>query len=171
MIRINRKAIATRVLSFLLTWIVSLALVFAHSIYVDRQGVFISAAWGGRTNLMRVMYALGVDVNDSNCQYRTCVIPLVAATWGGHKDAVEFLLDRGADVNKSGKFGKTALMIAAFLGRDDTVRLLLSRGANVNKTSRDGITALSLARERDNLETAELLLNAGAIENHQANSP
>jgi ankyrin repeat protein len=170
MIRINRKAVATRVVSFLFTWIFSLTLTFAHSIYVDRQAVFISAAWGGRTNVMRATYALGVDLNESNCQYRTCVIPLVAATWGGHNDAVEFLLDRGADVNKSGRFGKTALMIAAFLGQDDTVRLLLSKGANVNKGSRDGDTALSLAQQRGNLEAAELLLNAGAIEGQRPES-
>jgi len=170
MTTINRRAVATRLASFLITLTVSLAGSFVHSIYVTRQAEFISAAWGGRTYVMRVMYALGVNVNDSNCQYRTCVIPLVAATWGGNNDAIEFLVDRGADVNKSGKFDRTPLMIAAFAGRDDTVRLLLSKGANVNKTSRDGKTALSLARERGNLETAELLLNAGAIELHASDS-
>jgi ankyrin repeat protein len=132
--------------------------------YVNRQSVFISAAYDGQTIRMRAMYALGVDVNAPACQHRRCYNPIVAAGWGGHPAAIQYLLDRGADINKSGKFGKTALMMAAYRGDSDSVALLLSRGADVNTKDRDGSSALSLAKQEGYRETIDLLRRAGAKE-------
>jgi ankyrin repeat protein len=163
--KVTGRAVAIRLLSFLLTSIVSLGLAHAHSIYVNRQEVFIWAAHEGDIWQMRVLYTLGVDVNEPACQHPRCITPLVYAGWGGHPEAIQFVLDRGADVNKSGKFGATALMMAAYCGSDDSVKLLLSRGADINATDRYGNTALSFAKQREHWTTIDLLRSAGAKEN------
>jgi ankyrin repeat protein len=155
------RAISIRFAVFLLTLTMSLALAFAHSVYLRRQAVLTEAAWNGNLPLMKAMYSLGVDVNEPACEYRFCLIPIVAAAWGGHNDAIRFLLDRGADVNAKPRFGTTALMAAAYYGRGATVRMLLSRGADVNADG-DGETALTLAKGKGRLEIIELLRQAGA---------
>ena len=161
---ITRSAVAIRLGPFLLALIVSLVLTFVHSIYANRQAVFIWAAYEGDITRMKVLYALGVDVNEPACLSRRCITPLVEAGWGGHPEAIQFVLDRGADVNKSGKFGATALMMAAYCGHDDSVELLLARGADVNTTDRNGNTALSLAKQRQHWTTIDLLRRVGAKE-------
>ena len=163
--RTTSRAVAIRLAPFLLALIVSLVLGRAHSIYVNRQAVFIWAAYEGDITRMKVMYSLGVDVNEPACPARRCITPLVDAGWGGHPEAIQFVLDRGADVNKSGKFGETALMMAAYCGYDDSVELLLSRGADMNTTDRNGNTALSFAKQREHQTTIDLLRRAGAKEN------
>src|SRR5258705_458739 len=130
--KVTGRAVAIRLLSFLLTLIVWLGLAHAHSTYVNRQAVFGRAAYEGDIPRMRVMYALSVDANEAACPSRACLTPLVYAGWGGHPEAIQFVLDRGADGNKSGEFGATALMMAAYCGSDESVKLLLSRGAAVN---------------------------------------
>lgn len=164
MIRITSKAIAVRMGAFLLAAVVSVVLNFAHSIYVNRQSVFISAAYDGEITRMKVMYALGVDINAPACRLHSCFTPLIAAGCGGHPQAIQFVLDRGAPVNKMGRFGKTPLMMAAYYGEDAGVELLLLRGADVNAKDRDGNTALSLAKLEGHWEVSELLRKAGAKE-------
>ena len=47
-------------------------------------------------------------------------------------EKVKVLIDAGADVNARGKFGFTALMVAArYRGNSESVRLLLKNGAKV----------------------------------------
>jgi len=162
---VTRRAVAIRLGPFLFTLIVSLLLSFAHLIYVTRQAGFVWAAHEGNISRMRVLYALGVNVNEAACKGRGCMTPLVSAGWGGHLDAIQFVLDRGAEVNKTGKFGKTALMMAAYSGDDECVEFLLSRGADLNLADQDGNTALSFAKQRNRQTTVEVLRRAGASEN------
>jgi uncharacterized protein len=146
------RAIAIRLVPFFLSLGVGFLLAVGHLIYVHRQNVFGRSAWEGNIFRMRVMYAIGADVN----------APPVEAASGGQNEAVEFLLERGANVNGKPK-SRTPLMMAAFNGYEETVRLLLAKGADVN-ANRDGDTAITLAKERHNLEIVELLREAGGKE-------
>jgi hypothetical protein len=163
--RITRRTIATRLTAFLLTLIVSSVLGFAHRLYVNRQWGFNMAAFEGDITRMRVLYAVGVKVNDAGCSSRNCFAPMIHAGWGGHPEAIQFLIDRGADVNKSNSFGMTALMFAAYSGNDEAIELLLRRGADVNVSDENGNTALSYAKQKRHRTTIALLLRAGAHDN------
>jgi ankyrin repeat protein len=158
------RSIAIRLAAFLPALVFSLMLVLAYTVYVNRQAMFIQAAWDGNIPMMKAMYALGVDVNAPSCSHRACFIPLVGAAWDGHNEAVQYLLDRGADVKARSRSGMTALMVAASYGHKETVQLLVSRGAEIN-ASRDGDTALTFAKEHRHTEVVEWLRQAGAIEN------
>lgn len=162
--RITRRALAVRLVAFLLTLIVSSALGFAHSIYVNRQGAFNMAAYEGNIARMRILYALGVKANEAGCSSRSCFAPIIHAGWGGHPEAIQFLIDRGADVNKTNPFGMTALMFAGYCGHDEAIELLLLRGAEVNMSDKNGNTALSYARQKAHQSTIVLLRRAGAKE-------
>lgn len=70
------------------------------------------------------------------------------------------------DVNVRGKYGITALMIAAFYGQTDAVRLLLASGADIYSRADEGSTAYSLAIERWHKEIALVLTEA-----HEKNRP
>jgi ankyrin repeat protein len=56
------------------------------------------------------------------------------------------LLQAGADVNGVGRYGRTALIEAAFWGRVEMVRLLLDKGANPDIKAEHDATALSEAK-------------------------
>ncbi|MCA1625117.1 MAG: ankyrin repeat domain-containing protein [Acidobacteria bacterium] len=163
-----------RFVTCFLTFVFSIAIVFAHKIYINRQGVFNNAAWGGNVKLMKLVTLLGVDVDSSACEYETCPAPIVLAAWYGKDEAVLYLLDKGADVNNKRNWEKTALMMAAFNGNEKTVKLLLSKGADVtiraNISIRDevksnentGETALDWAELRQHTKIIQLLRDAEA---------
>ena len=154
------RSYIARVSVFLLTLAVSLTLFWARLIYVNRQGLFVAAAYDGRVTTMRLIELLGVDINSPACS--RCPLPLVKAAWGGNREAVEFLLARGADINEAGNFDRTPLMVASFVGNTETVKLLLERGADVNFRDTYGDTALSFARQRKHAAVMRLLRQAGA---------
>ena len=162
--QIHVRPIVSRFTAFLLALVLSLILVLAYTIYVNRQTIFVRAALDGNIPIMKATYALGVDVNAPSCWHRACVVPIVAAAWDGHNDAIQFLLDRGADINARSLFDMTALMMSAQHGHKETVKLLVSRGADINAI-RDGDIALTLAREKGHIEIVEWLRQAGAVEN------
>jgi hypothetical protein len=110
---------------------------------------------------MKVLLAVGADVNEPACQTFLCPPPIVAAAFNQDPSAVRFLLDRGADANSRMKRGQTALMIASYHGYTNTVRLLLSRGADVNADF-EGDTALEFARQKSHGDIADLLIKSGA---------
>lgn len=155
----RRKGLAFT--AFPITLSFSLLLTFSLYVYSHRQAIFIEVAWDGNVSLMKVMLAIGADVNSHSCPYRTCLTPIESAAWTGRNDAVRFLLERGADVNAASHNGTTALMAAAYHGHVETVKLLLAAGSNPN-AERDGDTALKFAKEERHMEIVELLRAAGA---------
>ena len=154
-----RPSIA-RVSAFFLTLAVSLTVLGARWVYLNRQGLYGAAAYDGDITRMRLIEVLGVDVNASACS--RCPLPLIQAARGGNREAVKFLLARGANINDPGNFDHTPLMMASFFGDTEMVRLLLERGADVNFRDRDGNTALSMARERRYGFVVSLLRQSGA---------
>lgn len=161
------KNLLHKIAIFISTIFLSLTGVFAHKIYLDRQGVFNYAAWNGNVNLMKSIALLGVDVDAPSCKYQTCPPPLVFAAWYGQNEAVVYLLNQGADINNKRNYGSTALMMAAFSGRKETVKLLISRGANVNQKGivngeSSGETALDFAKFGNKPEIVQILQDAGA---------
>jgi len=160
--RFLTRTLLLRVTAFGLTFVLSVTAFTAYKIYVNWQSVFVSAAFEGRSRTMKIMYAVGADVNAPGCETRYCLTPTVAAAWGGHTDILEFLLDHGADVNRTGRFGTTPLMMAAYFGNTETVHLLLTRGANPNIITDEGETALSFAKQKQRWKTIRLLEEAGA---------
>jgi uncharacterized protein len=110
--------------------------------------------------MMRLLLALGADINGFECHAAGCRTPLIAAAEGGQFKAMQLLLVSGAEVNKNLKLGQMALMFASFHGDAELVSLLLSSGAEVNADcERD--TVLIFARKRPH-ENRNLLIAAGA---------
>jgi ankyrin repeat protein len=87
---------------------------------------------------------------------------LVESARQGFISTVRDCLAQGADVNATDRFGKTALMRAAFNNHFDIVASLIESGADVNAKDRDGQTALMYAASALNSEVMELLLGKGA---------
>lgn len=110
---------------------------------------------------MKLLMAVGADVNEFECQTVRCRTPLIAAAQGGRCEALQLLLTRGAAVNNKMKRGQTALMFASYYGHTEAVKLLLSNGADVNADF-EGDTALSWAKQKGHREIADLLIATGA---------
>ena len=127
-----------------------------------RQTVFVESAFRGNVSRMRILLALGANVDEPACRNFLCPPPIVAAAFDEHSEGVELLLDRGANVNSKMERGQTALMVAAYYGHANTVRLLLSRGADINAQF-DGDTALTWAKQKGHTEIVDLLAKAGAV--------
>ncbi|HSE23669.1 MAG TPA: ankyrin repeat domain-containing protein [Pyrinomonadaceae bacterium] len=160
----NVKAVCVRVVAFLISLVLGLGLSLTSYTYVHRQGVFTESAFMGHSFRMKVVYALGVDVNAAGCEGRYCYNAMWGAAYGGYDDEIEFLLKRGADPNAtSARLWLTPLMVAAYKGHESTVRLLLANGSNPNATI-DGETALSFARQKRHSQIIEILRAAGARE-------
>jgi hypothetical protein len=73
----------------------------------------------------------------------------------------ELLIEYGASVNDCDNYGRTALMLAAFIGDNIILKILLRNGANVNIQNNTGQTALHFAINGGNIEAIELLVNNG----------
>lgn len=84
-------------------------------------------------------------------------------------NAVVLFLVSGIDPDSRGRYGNTALMLAAGLGIPDIVRALLSKGAGVNTRNHFGVTPLMLAAASFDSDIVKLLLSSGAQVNDQAN--
>ena len=163
------KNLFRKIAVFVSTLFLALTVVFAHKIYLNRQGIFNYAAWNGNITLMKSIALLGIDVDSPGCNYQTCPPPIVLAAWYGENEAVLYLLNQGADINNKQNYGRTALMMAAYFGREDTVKLLISNGANINQKSviigedeSSGETALDFAKSNEREKIVQILQNAGA---------
>jgi uncharacterized protein len=139
----------------------SLALLSWPNLYHYRQLAFVESALNGNIGSMKLLLALGADVNEFECQAPRCRTPLIAAAEAGQSEAVQLLLARGADVNKKMKRGQSALMFASYHGHAELARLLLENGADVNADF-EGDTALSWARQKGHAEIVNLLIGTGA---------
>eukprot|EP00042_Codosiga_hollandica_P053331 m.696613 g.696613 ORF g.696613 m.696613 type:complete len:228 (-) comp58673_c0_seq59:116-799(-) len=68
-----------------------------------------------------------------------------------------WFLQQGVDVNAFNRWGRTALMMAAFWDDLACAKTLLGVGADASLKSKDGKTALQIAREMNGLATVTLL--------------
>ncbi|CAH8469321.1 unnamed protein product [Schistosoma rodhaini] len=111
---------------------------------IDQDGwsALRTAAWGGYSDIVKLLIYYGADVNLSGPDGRTA---LRAAAWAGNLETVKCLLDAGADVNKSDSEKRTALIAAAYMGHTNVLEVLLKAGADVNHSDSDGRTALHVA--------------------------
>lgn len=123
-----------------------------HGSYGDTP--FMRAAMMGHTDVLKLLFTNGADINAVN-EYGSTALILTAAE--GHADVVKFLLQNGADINAANSNGDTALIQAAYNGQKDVVAILLDAGADVNVTASDGKTAAALAIEKGYTEIAEMI--------------
>lgn len=81
---------------------------------------------------------------------------------GGDKlKACRTLVRAGADINaRAGRFGWTALMVAAGKGNLPVCRILIENGADLNIVDSEGRTLWDWAVESDQFEVCELLLQS-----------
>ena len=147
--------------AFLGTIFLSLLLFVWPNLHDYRQALLVYSSLNGNTSRMKLLFALGADANEFECQTANCWTPLYAAAAANQSEAVQLLLARGADVNKKLKRGQTSLMIASYHGDIEMVRLLISSGADVNSDC-EGETALSFAKQKGHAELANLLIATGA---------
>lgn len=137
----------------------SLTLVAVASAFHEwRQHTFCRASWLGKTNTMKMLFAVGANVSECSSTY---VNPMVAASQSGNPDAVDFLLKHGANVNQIDGNGLTPLMYVAGAGQISSVRVLISRDADVNAVGRFG-SASTIAAMTKHPEIVALLKDAGA---------
>ena len=82
---------------------------------------------------------------------------LNAATDGNIKQH----LANGADVNTKDRYGRTALLYAAYRENEEAIELLIAEGANVNAKNKKGRTPLNWAIDLKRTEIADLLRKHG----------
>ncbi len=82
-------------------------------------------------------------------------------------ETVVKLMLADADINATGRFGRTALILASIKGDKDIVKILLDKGADVNAKDNDGDTALIKAYIKGNKDIVKMLLDKGADVNIQ----
>lgn len=133
-----------------------------------------AAAEGGHEAMVRLLLALGADINapPSPCGGRTA---LQTASFGGHVEVVRLLISSGADVNARAArlSGYTALQGASQAGEAGVVDILLQSGADVDApgplvSGYNGGTALHAAAAGGHVGIVRKLLAAGADPNSKA---
>jgi hypothetical protein len=80
-------------------------------------------AYAGNMTALKVLLALGADVNDQGAHHETA---LMFAAGGGACNAVALLLDHGANMNLRDEVGRSALAYAVALKHEDCGRVLLT---------------------------------------------
>ncbi|MBI5789525.1 MAG: ankyrin repeat domain-containing protein [Candidatus Schekmanbacteria bacterium] len=90
----------------------------------------LSAAWDGRTDVVKSLLASGADVNSKDEKGKTAyVTPLMFAVLRGNFKTIETLLAHGADVNAKDRNGYTAIMMAQEINQIKIVEMLKNAGA------------------------------------------
>jgi len=140
-----------------------------------------AAATEGRTELIRLLLAKGIDANVLETEKLTVSMshqlqtmgrntPIIAAAQGGHTDAVDVLIKGGADVNHVGFLNKTALLWASDRDYPAVVDRLLKAKANPNLNDVEGMTPLLVAARNGNARMVSALLSAKADPNKMQQS-
>ena len=117
------------------------------------------AAFRGQTDRIIEVIAVGVNVNEPDCDGDT---PLMLAAAQGHASIVAVLLQNGADVSAHNDEGETALHLAAYGGHTKAVKALLAAGSCVDARDNGGSTPLMCAAFGGYADVAIALLDSGA---------
>jgi len=127
------------------------------------------AASAGRTDLIKTLIELKVDVNkptrgSGDSASGLGWTPLMIAAAEGHVETVSALVEAGGDVNATNALGRTALMFASSYGFLAIVNDLLAHRADPNLVPKDstGWTALIAAAHNGHREVVTMLLGHGA---------
>jgi ankyrin repeat protein len=121
--------------------------------------VLLSAANGGRIEVVEWLLSQGFDLAETNNNGDTC---LLLAAYGGHRALCEWLLDRGVSAKEKNNCGFTPLLSAANGGQLDMVKWLINRGAKIDEADEDGYTPLILAACGGNVGMVSFFLEQGA---------
>jgi ankyrin repeat protein len=130
----------------------------------DRQdsiavGAIHQASARGRGEIVQVLLAYGVDVNQRDYSGQT---GLHCAAGYGHEEVVTLLLENGADVQQKDNEEQTALYCAAGGGNLNVVETILRNGADIREIDAEGRTALQFAASRGHADVVRTLLDGGA---------
>jgi ankyrin repeat protein len=112
----------------------------------------------GHAGICGLLLQHGADVNAVGARGAT---PLMAGAVAGDESVTSMLAKR-AELDQRGKFGCTALILAASEGKAGIVKILLTEGASVEAADDAGNTALLHAAARGHLPVMRLLLEKGA---------
>ena len=119
------------------------------------------AAREGKTNLVEILLALGIEVNIKDSYNHT---PLHCTLLFGHADIVRILLTAGADSNAEDCGGSISLhyYVKAKIFDPQLGEILLKAGAKINAQNRAGSTPLHWACDLGNRDAVRFLLEHGA---------
>jgi len=110
--------------------------------------------------LIRALLNAGADVNVVDQHERDPLLSWAILT--SRRETARLLLERGARVDIAGRFGASALHLAAMKHDSDLVQLLLERGALVNAKNDDGDTPLHWAARNSQTPNMRLLMAHGS---------
>lgn len=115
------------------------------------------------SDVLGVLTANKVDVNDRDRRYQNQTALHLAATSAQHQDTIRILLGCGARVGEPDDGGQTALHKAALSGSVVNVMALLDAGADPNVMDKFGHSPLHMAvRRRKSSELIKALISKGA---------
>ena len=123
------------------------------------KNAMIIAAQKGHLELVKALYILGVNIDETDSEGRTS---LYWASSNGHYATVQYLLSLGADSGKSNKERMTALMIASEKGHSETARILIKYAVNAEQSDNEGKTAFMIACQEGHEEISQILIENGA---------
>lgn len=115
--------------------------------------------------------ALKEEFLDHEWDNPVVLTPLQAAVRAENITMTRMLLSAGAhvDARAKGKYGHTALQIAAMVGNQRLVRILLLKDPDINAPASvltGGVTALQAAAKHSDTEILSFLINEGADRRH-----
>lgn len=112
---------------------------------VDEHGhtALMLAAYHKKVNVLNVLLASGVDVNNRDNKGFTAIC-MICKDYETYKDAISLLLDSGADVNIPNGIGFTPLMYAVKQKSLILMVKLIYHGADIDLTTKSGHTALDV---------------------------
>ena len=135
--------------------------------FTGEQTALVIAADRGHIEIVKLLIAYGVDVNQISGTYKGVALHLAA--WENHPEIVQILLDNGADpdVYNTWDLGETPLHYAVRNHSYAAVQALLEGGADMDIRFRLGKTALMEVIRSRNIEMATIILDEGADPNLQ----
>ncbi|XP_046579350.1 ankyrin repeat domain-containing protein 50-like [Haliotis rubra] len=144
------------------TYILSQSIVDVNSRGKDGETTLMMAARLGYREVFDECVCVGgnmysVDTGGYNILHKACL--------GGHVEMVKYVLSLNiVDVNSRGHFGRTPLMLAAYIGQKEVLDVVLSKGGDASLVDIHGDTILHLACLGGNLEIVKYVLSQNIVD-------